>query len=55
MPCAFQAERPFPFHELGPGCQFTDEAVFHAVDGQDWCRFHIPVEDAKGVRTAKAE
>jgi uncharacterized protein YjbI with pentapeptide repeats len=56
MPCAFHADRPFPYEKLGPGCQFgvADEDL---VDLQDkaWCSFHLPVADWRGNQLPKAE
>ncbi len=51
MPCAFDLERPPPFHDLDPGCQF-DVPGAEIIDfgGKTWCRFHLPLEakDAQG-------
>lgn len=54
MPCAFKIE-PLEFYVRDSGCQFTEETDFHKVDGQDWCRFHMPVEDEHGAKTGKGK
>ena len=54
MPCAFYAERPSPFQELGPGCQFGGhEHDLINVDGVKLCPFHAPIENSDGNKTKK--
>ncbi len=56
MPCAFHAERPFPFHELGSGCQFeVADSELISIDGELWCEFHAPIEDRNRNNTVKGD
>lgn len=44
MPCKFTFERPAPYAELNPGCQFQIpglEQITHLGHG-DYCPFHLP-------------
>ena len=54
MPCEFHRERPYPFQDLNPGCQFEGEAEFFGVADKSWCRFHLPMEDDDGLKCEKA-
>ena len=61
MPCAFHLDRPRPFKDLDPGCQFP-EASFPqfapdlvGVDDKAWCPFHLPMESADGAPSPKAD
>ena len=50
MTCACESIHPFP-------CQFPDETEFFRItpeDGREWCRFHLPLQDAAGNKSAKA-
>ena len=51
MPCAFHLERPDPFRNLGPGCQFkVQENQLTEVGGAPWCDYHLPLrKDFKEV------
>ena len=55
MPCKFHRERPWPFENLGPGCQFEGETDFFGFADKSWCRFHLPMEDDEGNRSEKAD
>ncbi len=56
MPCAFHAERPYPFRRFDNGCQFEDhEAFLIEVDGESWCKFHAPLKDRHAFPTQKGE
>lgn len=55
MPCAFHAERPSPFANLSPDCQFSvPEEKLMMVNGQPWCSYHCPMIDKEGNPTEKA-
>ncbi len=36
-------------------CQFHDAPASFKFDGLDWCRFHLPLEDAEGNPSAKSK
>lgn len=44
MPCAFHYQRPEPYENLDRGCQFRPEEKMYAHAGDEWCRFHLPLE-----------
>jgi uncharacterized protein YjbI with pentapeptide repeats len=46
MPCACESAHNFP-------CQFPAETAFFDFDGRQWCRFHLPLQDAGGNKSAK--
>lgn len=46
MTCACESIHPFP-------CQFPGEMEFFDFDGKKWCRFHLPLQDANGHKSAK--
>ena len=56
MPCAFHAERPYPFPVVGADCQFAEDPAHPliGVGGKHWCRFHLPL-DAKDTDGARKE
>ncbi len=60
MPCAFHLDRPRPFKDLDPGCQFPQSSFpTFAPDliefgGQSWCQFHLPTASADGSPSPKA-
>lgn len=41
MTCACESVHKFP-------CQFPGETEFFVCDGRQWCRFHLPLQDAGG-------
>jgi hypothetical protein len=45
MTCACESIHPFP-------CQFGEQPVFPFA-GKDWCRFHLPLQNAAGNKSAK--
>ncbi len=56
MPCAFHAERPYPFGDLDPGCQFkVQENQLTEVDGETWCHYHLPLRNKDKQETQKAQ
>ncbi len=44
MPCAYHYDRPEPYDDLESGCQFRPEEKMYPHGGNDWCRFHLPLE-----------
>ncbi len=56
MPCVFNPERPFPFHNLDPGCQFNvEEDELGRFDDKNWCEFHLPMEGTDASDKRKAD
>ncbi len=50
MTCACESIHKFP-------CQFPGETEFFGItpeDDREWCRFHLPLQDAVGNKSAKA-
>ncbi|MCP4327746.1 MAG: hypothetical protein GY791_04835 [Alphaproteobacteria bacterium] len=52
MPCTFTCERPAPYGEQPPGCQFTNAAVSPDLGNDQFCAFHLPsdIADRRGAR-----
>ncbi|MCK9993427.1 MAG: hypothetical protein Dbin4_01947 [Alphaproteobacteria bacterium] len=46
MTCACESVHKFP-------CQFPGETEFFDFAGRQWCRFHLPLQDADGNKSAK--
>ena len=55
MACAYHQQRPFPFREFGPGCQFGAEQEFFDCGGKQYCQFHLPMADADGNPSLKQQ
>ena len=61
MDCAFHLERPWPFEDLGPGCQFQKSQFpefapdLIGFDGKTWCPFHLPTASADDHPSPKAD
>ncbi len=56
MPCAFHLERPNPFDNLDPGCQFKVRGdQLTEVDGETWCHYHLPLQKKNAQETQKAQ
>ncbi|MCH8239568.1 MAG: hypothetical protein IIB62_05880, partial [Proteobacteria bacterium] len=54
MACCFRYKR-FP-DDKKRGCQFASETDFTTLDdGTTWCQFHLPMHDAAGNTSPKAD
>jgi len=57
MPCCFHAARPSPFEHFDPGCPLnipdSELVEFPKSSGNQWCRFHLPLNGHNGVGSPK--